>query len=162
VIDPTSSAAGNGTTCTLDELGGLVGRRVGVSSWRRIDQGMIDGFADLTHDRQWIHVDPLRAKNGPYGMTVAHGMLTFALLPSMMGEVLRIADADQVVNYGCDRLRFPAPVVVGASVRGHVDLVDVQQHRAGALLTTNVTVESDRSEKPVVVASMLSLASVAA
>jgi acyl dehydratase len=148
-----------GTTCELRDLHTLVGRHIGVSSWLLIDQDTIDQFADLTNDRQWIHVDPVRASTGPYGTTVAHGMLTFSLLPQMLGEVLRIEGADQVVNYGCEHLRFPAPVPAASRVRGHVDLIDVQTRPAGTLITTKLTVESDHAQKPVLVASMLSLAS---
>ena len=98
------------TVDTLDELPSLVGKELGVSSWIEIDQSRIDTFADSTNDHQWIHVDPERAKQGPFGETIAHGMLTLALVIPMWTELLEVRDVTTKVNYGLNRVRFPSPV----------------------------------------------------
>jgi acyl dehydratase len=106
----------------LADLETLVGQCVGVSPWVVVDQARIDAFAHCTGDRQWIHVDPARAATGPFGTTIAHGFLTLSLLPEFMAGAMHIADVRMGVNYGLNRVRFPAPVPVDSRLRGHLVL----------------------------------------
>jgi acyl dehydratase len=105
------------------DLPALGGTALGTSSWRTITQEAIDAFATLTDDEQWIHTDPVRAADGPFGGTIAHGYLTLCLSTSMVSEVIRLEGVGAVVNYGSDKVRFTAPVPSGSRVRGHVELV---------------------------------------
>lgn len=139
-----------------DELRTLVGTRLGVGDWLLVDQERIDGFARVTGDDQWIHVDPVRAADGPFGTTVAHGWLTASLIPLLVRGIYRVDGVRSAVNYGSDRVRFPAPVPVGARVRATVDLEDVQDVVVGVQLTTTVTVQREGGERPVCVARVLS------
>jgi acyl dehydratase len=104
---------------TLDDLRPLVGTSLGSSEWVEIDQARIDTFADATDDHQWIHVDPRRAKNGPFGTTIAHGYLTLALLIPMWAEILDVTQVSAKVNYGLGKVRFPAPVPAGSKIRAN-------------------------------------------
>jgi len=137
----------------------LVGRELGVSGWQRIDQSAIDTFADLTDDHQFIHVDPLRARASAFGGTVAHGFLTLSLLSHFAREVVPpLAGAVMSVNYGIEKLRFPAPVPAGANLRGRFLLKDLRQRRLHQwLLVLDVRVEIEGSEKPAVSAEWLRL-----
>ncbi|WP_062214934.1 MaoC family dehydratase [Streptomyces sp. NBRC 109706] len=135
-----------------DELADAVGARLGVSDWLLIDQERIDQFADATGDHQWIHTDPERAATGPFQGTIAHGYLTLALLPRLTPEVLRVEGARLAVNYGLNRVRFPAPVPVGSRVRATASVLDAQAVTGGWQLTLAVTVEREGGEKPVCVA----------
>ncbi|UED83378.1 MaoC family dehydratase [Streptomyces profundus] len=135
-----------------DELADAVGERLGVSAWLRIDQERIDQFADATGDHQWIHTDPERAATGPFHGTIAHGYLTLALLPRLIPEVLRVEGARLAVNYGMNRVRFPAPVPVGSRVRATASVLDAQPVAGGWQLTLAVTVEREGGAKPVCVA----------
>src|SRR3954465_1079469 len=101
----------------LSELPALVGQELGVSDWTTITQEQVDKFADATGDHQWIHVDPERAKQGPFGGPIAHGYLTLSLAPVLFGQVLRVDGISMGVNYGLNKVRFPAPVAVGSKVR---------------------------------------------
>src|SRR5262245_40472249 len=108
---------------TLAELRGLVGQEIAVSDWRSVTQAMIDDFANVTGDRQWIHIDPDRARaESPYGTTIAHGFLTLSLLSWLLGESIAIRDVKRLINYGLNRVRFPSPVPAGARLRAHVTL----------------------------------------
>src|ERR1700721_4227923 len=104
-------------TLKLDELSSHVGQRLGVGPWHDVTQEQVGLFADATGDHQWIHLDPERAKAGPFGGTVAHGFLTLSLAPLLVQEVVEVADASVVINYGLNKVRFPAPVPVGRGVR---------------------------------------------
>lgn len=136
----------------LDELRAAKGQQIGASEWLTIGQDQIDGFADATLDRQWIHVDPERAAAGPFGSTIAHGFLTLSLLVAMVSGTYRVEDVRMTVNYGLNKVRFTAPVPVGSRVRGVVELLDVSDVAGGAQVTTKVTVELDGSQRPALVA----------
>jgi acyl dehydratase len=131
------------------------GADFGPSSWIEIPQEKIDAFADATGDHQWIHVDPERAAQGPFGTTIGHGYLTLSLLPAMSYEVVPRQDGGMAVNYGLNKVRFPAPVPVGSRVRGsfHVDAVDEQDWGFQAQMTA--TVEREGGDKPVCVAELV-------
>jgi acyl dehydratase len=130
----------------------LVGATLGTSEWVDIDQARIDQFAAVTGDRQWIHVDPVRAAAGPFGSTVAHGYLTLSLLPVMVQSAFSIADVRMSVNYGLNRVRFPAPVPVGSRLRGHFKLMSFEPIAGGAQIVTEASIERDGQAKPVCVA----------
>jgi acyl dehydratase len=140
----------------LTELAGLVGAEIGVSDWITVDQARIDQFAQATGDHQWIHVDPVRAAAGPFGATIAHGYLTLSLLPKIFETAIAIDDVRMGVNYGLNRVRFPAPVLVGSRLRGRLRLLAYDALPDGAQLTTEVTIERDGGDKPVCVAQALS------
>ena len=136
----------------LADLQPLVGQEVGISDWISIDQKRIDQFAEATGDHQWIHVDPVRAAAGPFGATVAHGFLTLSLLPEMGASAFRVLDTRMGVNYGLNRVRFPAPVPSGSRLRGRFKLLSYEPIEGGAQLTVEVTMEREGSPKPVCVA----------
>ena len=140
------------TYARLSELQQLVGSELGRSRWFDIDQAMIDAFAHATGDHQWIHVDPQRAAAGPFGATVAHGFLTLSLLPLMGVSAFEVLDTRMGVNYGLNRVRFPAPVPVGSRLCGTFKLLSYEPLDGGAQLTTQVTMEREGSTKPVCVA----------
>ncbi|MGH3916824.1 MAG: MaoC family dehydratase [Pseudonocardiaceae bacterium] len=132
----------------VDELRGAVGERLGVSDWMTIDQQRIKAFADATDDQQWIHVDPQRAATGPFGGTIAHGFLTLSLLSRLVARVYRIDGVSMAVNYGLNKVRFPAPVPVDSRVRAHVELVEAADVRGGLQLVVRVTLEIEGQAKP--------------
>jgi acyl dehydratase len=136
----------------LSELQTLTGTILGTSDWFSIDQARIDQFAAVTGDDQWIHVDPVRAAAGPFGTTVAHGHLTLSLLPVMVRSAFKVADVRMSVNYGLNRVRFPAPAPVGSRVRGHFKLMTFEAIPGGAQLIVEVTSEREGHSKPVCVA----------
>jgi acyl dehydratase len=136
----------------LDDLRAQVGQELGVSDWLQVDQAQIDRFADATGDHQWIHVDPQRAAQGPFRTTIAHGYLTLSLLPAMLATSFSIADSGMGINYGLNRVRFPAPVPVGSRLRARVRLLDFESIAGGAQLALEVTMEREGHDKPVCVA----------
>jgi acyl dehydratase len=138
----------------IDDLRGLVDQVVGPSQWREVTQEMVDRFADLTGDHQWIHVDVERAKReSPFGTTIAHGNLTLSLIDGLRQDLSDWSGFTLGVNYGWNKVRFPAPVVVGTRVRCYAQLVEVAEVGGGWYqLVTRFTVEADGSEKPVCVA----------
>lgn len=139
------------------EAADAVGTRLGESDWLAIEQDRIDRFADATGDHQWIHVDPEKARDGPFGRTVAHGYLTFSLINHFLPELIRAKGMKMGINYGADRLRFPAPVPVGARVRAVGELVEVNILEGNAVQTkVRVTMEVEGSDKPGCVAEILS------
>ncbi|MGX2998101.1 MaoC family dehydratase [Streptomyces sp. JNUCC 64] len=144
------------------ELRAAVGTRLGPGEWLEIDQKRVDLFAGATGDHQWIHVDPERAADGPFGTTVAHGYLTLSLLPLLTAGVMRVAGARLGLNYGSDRVRFPAPVPVGSRLRATVeplgvrDVPPVAGGTSGVQVVTLVTVEREGGGKPVCVAETVS------
>jgi acyl dehydratase len=132
------------------------GAEFGPSSWIEVSQERIDLFAEATEDRQWIHVEPERAAAGPFGGTIAHGYLTLSLVPAMMYEAIPRTGARMGVNYGLNRVRFPAPVPSGSRVRGSFRVEAVEEHDWGSQVTIAVTIESEGGDKPVCVAEILS------
>ncbi len=136
----------------LTDLQALVGQRVASSDWISVGQDRIDQFARATGDHQWIHVDPVRAAAGPFGATIAHGFLTLSLLPEMSAAAMEVLDTRMGVNYGLNRVRFPAPVPSGSRLRGHFKLLSYEPLDGGAQLTMEVTMEREGSHKPVCVA----------
>ncbi|MFH8408335.1 MaoC family dehydratase [Streptomyces sp. NPDC018019] len=141
---------------SLDELRNAVGEDLGTSDWLEIDQKRIDLFAEATGDHQWIHVDPERAAGGPFGTTIAHGYLTLALLPALVPQLLRVDNVQMGLNYGVNKVRFPAPVPVGSRLRATARIAEVTEVSGGVQLATTVTVEREGGEKPVCVAETLS------
>jgi acyl dehydratase len=139
----------------LEDLRTQVGRELGVSRWLQVDQAQIDRFADATGDHQWIHVDPARAAQGPFGATIAHGYLTLSLLPAMLATAFTITDSPMALNYGLNRVRFPAPVPVGSRLRGRAALLAYEAIDGGAQLTLEVTVEREGHAKPACVAQLV-------
>ena len=139
----------------LTDLQALVGQEVGVSDWISVDQQRINLFADATGDHQWIHIDAERAARGPFGTTIAHGFLTLSLLPEMSASAFQVRDTRMGVNYGLDRVRFPAPVPVNSRLRGRFKLTKYEPIEGGAQLTVEVTMEREGSSKPVCVAESL-------
>lgn len=143
----------------LDELVTTDRLDLGTSSWRAVDQSRIDTFADATDDHQWIHVDPARAAQGPFGATIAHGYLLLSLVPLMVEEVVSLEDRRMGVNYGINRLRFTGAVVAGLRVRGRVSLVSGERRPdGGILLTLEVTVEREGEDVPALVGELLTVA----
>ena len=140
---------------TLDGLTRLIGQPLEPSSWVVVDQQRIDTFAEATGDHQWIHTDPDRAKSGPYGGTIAHGYLTLSLLISMWTEILDVRDVTTKVNYGLNKVRFPAPVPAGSKLRATATLAAADPVPGGAQLTADVTVEVEGTAKPACVAQLL-------
>jgi acyl dehydratase len=140
----------------LAELQGHVGQEIGLSDWLAVEQPRIDGFADATGDRQWIHIDPARAAEGPFGTTIAHGYLTLSLLPVLLDSALSIDDARMGVNYGLNKVRFTAPVPAGSRLRARFVLAEYRRlPGGGAQLTTDVTYELESGGKsPCVVQSI--------
>jgi len=139
----------------LGDVTGLVGERVGVSRWHTVTQGQVDRFADATGDDQWIHVDPERARSGPFGTTIAHGYLTLALAPMLLADVLEVTGTSQMVNYGIGKVRFPAPVPVGSRVRLALDLVAAEESASWVQTTFGLTFEIEDVTKPACVAEIL-------
>ena len=134
---------------TPADLKNAIGKQLGVSDWLEIDQQRIDKFADATGDHQWIHVDPARAKNGPFGTTIAHGYLTQSLVNYFLPQIVEVHGISMGVNYGANRIRFPAPVRVGSRIRGSAELLGVEETKDGGIQATiRVTVEIEGSERP--------------
>jgi acyl dehydratase len=140
----------------LADLGALVGQPLADSDWLTVEQSRIDAFAQATSDHQWIHVDPVRAAEGPFGATIAHGFLTLSLLPVMLASAYTIDDVRMGINYGLNRVRFPAPVPVGSRLRARLKLLGFDAlPEGGAQLTIEATIEREGGSKPVCVAEML-------
>jgi len=134
-----------------------VGKKLGTSDWLEIGQKRIDLFAEATGDKQWIHVDPERAKRGPFGKTIAHGYLTLSLVNAFLPQIVEVRGISMGVNYGCDKVRFPAPVPVGSRIRGVGELVTAEEVKGGAVqATVRVTVEVEGGAKPGCVADTIS------
>ncbi|MFC3106546.1 MaoC family dehydratase [Undibacterium arcticum] len=135
----------------------MAGQPLGASEWITVEQDRIDLFADATGDHQWIHVDPERAKSGPFGACIAHGYLSLSLVNLFLPQVVGVENLKMGVNYGCDRIRFPAPVPVGARIRGVCELLRAEPMDGnGVQATVRVTVEIEGSTKPGCVADTIS------
>ena len=145
------------TIRSLDELKQLAGQEVGVSDWQEMTQQRINQFADATSDHQWIHIDAARAQaESPYGGTIAHGFLTLSLVSSLLAATLRLEiGAKLAINYGLNRVRFPAAVPSGAQIRGRFKLDRIEEFSGGLQFIWTVTVEAKGSEKPCVVAEWI-------
>ncbi|MCP3770596.1 MULTISPECIES: MaoC family dehydratase [unclassified Streptomyces] len=137
---------------SVDDLRAAVGEQLGYTDWLEVDQKRIDLFAEATGDHQWIHVDPERAAAGPFGTTIAHGYLTLALLPLFGPQLLSVEGVRMGVNYGTNKVRFPAPVPVGSRVRATAKVTAVDEVEGGVQVTTAFTVEREGGDKPVCVA----------
>ncbi|MFE6758435.1 MaoC family dehydratase [Streptomyces sp. NPDC057684] len=141
---------------TVDELRAAVGEQLGYSDWVEIEQKRIDQFADATGDHQWIHVDPERAKDGPFGTTIAHGYLTLSLLPLFGPQLIKVDGMKMGVNYGTNKVRFPAPVPVGSRLRATAKITGIDDVPGGVQVSVAFTVERDGGDKPVCVAESVS------
>lgn len=139
------------------DLLGQDGLDLGVSDWLTIDQARINAFAEVTGDHQWIHVDPVRAKNGPFGATIAHGYLTLSLVNLFLPQILKVRNFSSGVNVGLDRVRFLSPVIVNSQIRGRGQIASVEEAKGGAIQSIlRVTVEIAGQEKPACVADTIS------
>jgi len=137
----------------IEELKALTGKDLGHTDWLQIDQGRVNTFADATDDHQWIHVDAERAAEGPFGGTIAHGYLTLALLIPLMTQLLDVQGVRMSINYGLDKVRFPAPVPVGAKIRLNGKVAEADEVKGnGVQITIDFTVEIEGSDKPACVA----------
>ena len=141
----------------IPEIEAAVGSHLGYSDWHTVTQEQVDRFAEATGDHQWIHVDVDKAKDGPFGGTIAHGFLTLSLLPMLAAEVYRLEGVKMGVNYGANKLRFPSPVPVGSRVRAGVELLAVTPSSLGFQIATRVTIEREGGDKPACVVEMLAV-----
>jgi len=137
---------------TPDALRSAVGEHLGFSDWHTVDQAQVDAFAEATGDHQWIHTDPERAAQGPYGGTIAHGYLVLSLLPSLVTTIFTVDGARLRVNYGLNKVRFPAPLKTGDAVRAGVQVASVEEVTGGLHVVLTVTVEPRSGGKPCCVA----------
>lgn len=137
---------------SVDELRAAVGEEFGPTEWQEIDQKRVDLFAEATDDHQWIHVDPEKAANGPFGTTIAHGYLTLSLIPSLTPRLFAVEGVKMGVNYGVNKVRFPSTVPVGSRLRASARIEEVSEVAGGVQLVTRVTIEREDGDKPVCVA----------
>ncbi len=141
----------------FEELPNLIGQEIGVTDWHEVTQDAVNAFADATLDHQWIHLDRERAeKESPYGTTIAHGYFTLSLIPHFSSTIWRVKGVKMGVNYGLNKLRFPAPVPVGKRVRARVQLDEMSEVKGGVQVQSTVTIEVEGGEKPCCVAQTLS------
>lgn len=139
-----------------NDMAASVGKELGVSDWLLIDQARIDKFADATGDHQWIHVDSQRAKDGPFGATIAHGYLTLSLVNLFLPQMVDVQNISMGVNYGCGKVRFPSAVKVDTRVRGRSVLTHVEEVKGGVQATIEVTVEIENNDRPACVIETIS------
>lgn len=142
---------------TVAEFAAAEGEHLGYSAWREVTQQQVSMFSEVTGDRQWIHLDVARAARSQFGGTIVHGYLTLALVTVLVTEIFRIDSVTMVINVGLNRVRFPAPVRVGAQVRGGAELLSLKRAPGGYLSTVRVTVEAEGSKHPACVAETVSL-----
>jgi acyl dehydratase len=145
------------STWTLDRLHEAVGTHLGYSDWHTVTQEQINQFAAATGDDQWIHTDPQRAADGPFGSTIAHGYLVLSHIPLFLREAVEISEMTMGINYGSNRVRYSAPVPVASRLRGGVELIDLTQRPNGTMAVMRVTVERHGADKPACVAEIVSL-----
>lgn len=138
------------------ELLDTVGRHLGYSDWLEIDQQRIDMFADATGDHQWIHVDPERAKEGPFGCTIAHGYLTLSLANWFLPRLLEVRNISMGVNYGCEKVRFPAAVPVGSRLRAGAEVISAEAVKGAVQVVVRMTIEIEGSDRPACVIDTIS------
>jgi acyl dehydratase len=139
----------------LDDLRAKAGEHLGYSDWQELTQEQVDLFADSTGDHQWIHVDVERAKQGPFGGPIAHGYLTLSLVPALMGQIVTIEGMSMGLNYGCNKVRFPSPLPVGAKLRLGAALQNVEEVAGGVQAIIGVTIEVQGQDKPACVADVV-------
>lgn len=138
------------------ELLAAQGTHLGYSEWLQVDQRRIDLFAEATGDHQWIHVDPQRAAEGPFGKTIAHGYLTLSLSNQFLPEIMRVDNVSMGVNYGCEKVRFPAPVPVDSRVRGGGEVISAEEVKGGVQVVVRMTIEIEGSDRPACVIDTIS------
>jgi acyl dehydratase len=141
---------------SLDDVRAAAGLELGVSGWQVITQQRIDAFADATGDHQWIHTDVERAASGPFGTTIAHGFLTLSLTPTLLHDIYEVRGVRMAINYGVNRVRFPAPLPSGSRVRARARLEAVEDVAGGVQVVTHVEIEREGSDKPCCVADLVS------
>ena len=142
---------------SLDAVMAAVGLQLGHTDWMVIDQARIQGFADATDDQQWIHVDPVQAADGPFGVCIAHGYLTLSMANRFLPELVRFERLKMGINYGCDGVRFPSPVKVGARIRGRGEVLSAELIKGdGVQVTIRITVDIEGQEKPGCVVNTIS------
>jgi acyl dehydratase len=139
----------------LDDLRARAGEHLGYSDWQELTQDQVNLFAEATGDHQWIHVDVERAKQGPFGGPIAHGYLTLSLVPALMGQIVTIEGMSMGLNYGCNKVRFPSPLPVGAKLRLGASLQSVEEVAGGVQAIIGVTIEVQSQEKPACVADVV-------
>jgi acyl dehydratase len=142
-------------TVHIDQFKNKVGEHLGYTDWHRVTQEQINLFADATGDHQWIHVDPERAKSGPFGTAIAHGYLTLSLAPVLLSSMMTVEGTSMGVNYGCNKVRFPAPVPVDSNLRLGATVVEVEEVKGGIQLTLDLTMEVEGASKPSCVAQVV-------
>lgn len=140
---------------SIESVLAMVGKPLGSSEWVTIEQDRINTFADATDDHQWIHVDEEKAKEGPFGTTIAHGYLTLSLVSRFLPEIVDLK-IKMGVNYGCNKVRFPGTVKVGAKIRGHGELIEAEEIKGGVQPVIRVTVEVEGEERPACVVDTVS------
>ena len=145
-----------GLEIAYQDLKDQAGVHLGVSDWMVIDQARIDQFADATDDHQWIHVDSEKAATGPFGATIAHGYLTLSLVNKFLPDLITVTGTSMGVNYGCEKVRFPAAVVVGSSVRAVGEVITVDEVSGGCQIVVRVTIEIKGSDRPACVVDTIS------
>ena len=150
-----STSETSGLVTDMAGLRELAGQHAGFTEWQTMEQDRVNRFADATDDHQWIHVDVERAKESPFGGTIAHGYLTLSLVAPIMGQLVKVTDSSAGLNYGLDRVRFPAPLPVGARWRGGAELLEVTEIPGGLQMKVRITIEVEGSEKPAMVADSL-------
>lgn len=141
----------------VSELEQLVGQELGASEWIQVDQDRVNLFADATGDHQWIHIDEEKAKNGPFGATIAHGFLTLSLLPHLGAQVTKITGMKMTINYGLNKVRFPSPVKVGSKLRDVVTLKEVTRKDSGVQVVMNHVLEIEGQDRPAAIVEAVSL-----
>jgi acyl dehydratase len=133
---------------SIEELKALIGTHVGYGEYLTVTQDAVNQFADATGDHQWIHVDPVRAADGPFGGTIAHGYMTLSLIPALLSGVMSVAGVKMGVNYGTNKVRFTSPVLVGSQVRAGSTVADVEEIPGGAQVTMDIVIEIKDAPKP--------------
>ena len=138
------------------DLLGAVGQHLGYSDWLQIDQERINQFADATGDHQWIHVDPVKAADGPFGSTIAHGYLTLSLANLFLPQIMQVNNTSMGVNYGCEKVRFPAAVPVGSNIRGGGEVISAEEVKGGVQVVVRMTIEVEGGDRPACVIDTIS------
>lgn len=138
------------------DLLNAVGKHLGFSDWEVVDQQRIDQFANATGDHQWIHVDPEKAADGPFGKTIAHGYLTLSMANLFLPQVMQVDNTSMGVNYGCEKVRFPSPVPVGSRIRGGGEVMSAEEVKGGIQVVVRMTIEIEGADRPACVVDTIS------
>lgn len=138
------------------DLLNAVGKHLGFSDWEAVDQQRIDQFANATGDHQWIHVDPEKAADGPFGKTIAHGYLTLSMANLFLPQVMQVDNTSMGVNYGCEKVRFPSPVPVGSRIRGGGEVISAEEVKGGIQVIVRMTIEIEGADRPACVVDTIS------